>query len=492
MSKRFFEGAQHAARYAITRPTYPPELMEKIINFLAMKYKGVYDYAVDIGCGSGQSTELLSPYFQKVYGYDVSENQIKEAKTKNKISNIEYQVSANNAIPHANKSLCLITAAQAAHWFDLKQFYSEANRTLKQMGVLALYGYELPKIDGENSTQLNEIFQTFYKKLLPYFPPDRLQIDKKYADIILPYEEQIRDESVKIKYEWNLDRFLAYVSTWSGYIHYMQKYPDKNIIFDLRRDLFKAMKTENENEPMKIYFGTFILLGHKNMLTYESIIIGQRVEVFRNDKIVYGTVLYKGPIVGRHGIWLGIDLATPDGDNDGTLRGRVYFRAPLNYGIFTTIDHIRLASDFPRKRKSVYRTVNKKSIVEEELFGNTDPLVLPPPSTNASISNSKVTLSLKNPQERPNSSIFCEKETRYPLPQTLAKEYDYKIRKERLRKEKMMSKQIDTTEFTFAPTPSIPPVFMPPSEVDRAKRTGFVGMSIPRYTVVYDQYDFLE
>lgn len=47
-------------------------------------------------------------------------------------------------------------------------------------------------------------------------------------------------------------------------------------------------------------------------------------------------------------------------------------------------------------------------------------------------------------------------------------------------------------EHTFAPAPSIPRVFMPPTEVDRAKRTGFVGMSIPRYTVVHDQYDFLE
>lgn len=37
MSKRFFEGAQQAARYALTRPTYPKELMEKIINFLTLR-----------------------------------------------------------------------------------------------------------------------------------------------------------------------------------------------------------------------------------------------------------------------------------------------------------------------------------------------------------------------------------------------------------------------------------------------------------------------
>jgi dynactin complex subunit len=85
------------------------------------------------------------------------------------------------------------------------------------------------------------------------------------------------------------------------------------------------------------------------MLTYENLTIGQRVEVLQKDQIVYGTLLYKGPLMGRRGVWLGIDLTTPDGDNDGSLKGRVYFRAPLNFGLFTTIDNIRLASGFRRR-----------------------------------------------------------------------------------------------------------------------------------------------
>ena len=56
---------------------------------------------------------------------------------------------------------------------------------------------------------------------------------KKYVFILIYFH---RDESVKIKYEWDLDRFLAYVSTWSGYIHYMQKYPEKDILLDLRKE----------------------------------------------------------------------------------------------------------------------------------------------------------------------------------------------------------------------------------------------------------------
>ena len=77
------------------------------------------------------------------------------------------------------------------------------------------------------------------------------------------------------------------------------------------------------------------------MLTYENVTIGQRVEVLHDEKILYGTVLYKGPIVSRRGIWLGIGLTTPDGNNDGSWKGRVYFREQMNYGLFTTIDRIR-------------------------------------------------------------------------------------------------------------------------------------------------------
>jgi hypothetical protein len=56
---------------------------------------------------------------------------------------------------------------------------------------------------------------------------------KKEEDNMFIIEFFSRDESVKIKYQWDLDRFLAYVSTWSGYIHYMQKYPNKDVLLDL-------------------------------------------------------------------------------------------------------------------------------------------------------------------------------------------------------------------------------------------------------------------
>lgn len=40
--------------------------------------------AVDVGCGSGQGTVLLAPYFTKVVGTDVSPAQLEMALTNNK------------------------------------------------------------------------------------------------------------------------------------------------------------------------------------------------------------------------------------------------------------------------------------------------------------------------------------------------------------------------------------------------------------------------
>ena len=48
---------------------------------------------------------------------------------------------------------------QAAHWFDLKQFYSEVHRTLKPMGVLAVYGYALPEVANKQYLHLNDVIQ---------------------------------------------------------------------------------------------------------------------------------------------------------------------------------------------------------------------------------------------------------------------------------------------------------------------------------------------
>ena len=47
--------------------------------------------AVDVGCGPGvQSTDQIAPYFDKVFGVDISQAQIDEAKKYHHPSNVEF------------------------------------------------------------------------------------------------------------------------------------------------------------------------------------------------------------------------------------------------------------------------------------------------------------------------------------------------------------------------------------------------------------------
>ncbi len=113
MSQRFFEGALHAVAYAKFRPTPPKQLGPLIINYLREKviwncckndniyiiyinvvcflqYQGPLNLTVDVGCGNGQSSTLLSTDFQKVLATDISQAQVDVAKTLNHPSNIQF------------------------------------------------------------------------------------------------------------------------------------------------------------------------------------------------------------------------------------------------------------------------------------------------------------------------------------------------------------------------------------------------------------------
>jgi len=59
--------------------------------------------------------------------------------------------------------------------------------------------------------------------------------------------------------------------------------------------------------------------------------LGQTVETSAHQQ---GLVKYVGPIHVADGTWLGIELATPAGKNDGSVRGERYFTCPIMHGLF--------------------------------------------------------------------------------------------------------------------------------------------------------------
>ncbi|PIO25053.1 hypothetical protein AB205_0120240, partial [Aquarana catesbeiana] len=94
-----------------------------------------YGFAVDVGCGTGQNTRTLSPYFKKVLGIDISEAQIEEAKKATGSPNVTYR-SACYFCAEQHKPLHILLALdQVAHPHTAQSIKSCVEKCLKEWDI---------------------------------------------------------------------------------------------------------------------------------------------------------------------------------------------------------------------------------------------------------------------------------------------------------------------------------------------------------------------
>ncbi|XP_071482280.1 putative methyltransferase DDB_G0268948 [Diadema antillarum] len=139
-TRLYFEGHTAASRYAATRPTMSAEILRIITSSLEKRIKKPWKLATDVGCGSGQYTQPLAPYFRRVLGFDASETQIQKANALKTAENVAYSVSPAESLPVDSGSVDLVLSATAAHWFDFPKFCAEVHRVLRPGGCLAVLG----------------------------------------------------------------------------------------------------------------------------------------------------------------------------------------------------------------------------------------------------------------------------------------------------------------------------------------------------------------
>jgi len=99
------------------------------------------------------------------------------------------------------------------------------------------------------------------------------------------------------------------------------------------------------------------------LLTRKMILLDDRVKLM-SGKV--GTVVFKGTVAFAKGIWYGIELDTPDGRHDGTVKHSRYFQTKKNHGAFAqrrNIEGVLTGADAKKKVKQnedVKETTSKK------------------------------------------------------------------------------------------------------------------------------------
>ncbi|OGI61354.1 MAG: SAM-dependent methyltransferase [Candidatus Muproteobacteria bacterium RBG_16_60_9] len=221
----------HSADYAKYRPNYPPTLFAWLATLAPAR-----DLAWDVGTGSGQAALEVARHFARVIASDAAEAQLRNATAH---ACITYKVMPAEHTDLADRSVDLVTVAQAIHWFDFARFYDEVRRVLKPGGVIAVWTYAGTQVTPE----IDAIVRRYYTETVgSYWPPERALVDAKYRTIPFPFAE-LEAPRFHMEKHWDVEDLLGYLGTWSATKRYAQT-RGVDPIEELREPLAQAWGTE--------------------------------------------------------------------------------------------------------------------------------------------------------------------------------------------------------------------------------------------------------
>ncbi|KAG8991745.1 hypothetical protein FRB93_002591 [Tulasnella sp. JGI-2019a] len=286
----FAHSTYDTSSYSTFRPTYGHRLLFIIESYSrggahpTTNASGQKRVALDLGCGSGQVTKMLAESFDEVIGADASSGMIEQARndaadeTKwdpTLAAKVKFVVSrAEDIHTHVQpNSVDLVTAGQAAHWFDQTLIWLAMEKVLKPGGTVAFWSYASFFIVGHPElTSMIAEFSLGDDSLGPFWQqPGTSIIHSRLRDIAFPKssnwnsaqatridfqgphhlsdEGEIRhlelseleatlasgaeslvgevttDVLLRKKLTW--DGMKAYFRTWSAYHSYQEKYPEQ-------------------------------------------------------------------------------------------------------------------------------------------------------------------------------------------------------------------------------------------------------------------------
>ncbi|KAI1041768.1 hypothetical protein LB505_008451 [Fusarium chuoi] len=188
--------ADQASDYAAGRLGYTDALIDFILNY-HQSTNGETGCVLDVGCGPGTATQKLAPHFDIAYGVDPGESMIKTATTLGGKARsgdpIVYHLSTAedidkiDGIPHSSADM--ITAATAAHWFDMPKFWAAAAKVLKPGGTVAIWTVFRQQGSFNNNTELQSIFNEFLDALTPYSTAGTHLTQSGYVDLPMPWDD---------------------------------------------------------------------------------------------------------------------------------------------------------------------------------------------------------------------------------------------------------------------------------------------------------------
>jgi SAM-dependent methyltransferase len=239
----FSRQSQSYSRY---RPGYPPGLIAWVAAQAPDRR-----LAVDCATGNGQAAVALAEHFESVLALDGSLSQLLHAPAAPRVM---YVAATAERLPVADRSVSLVAAAQAFHWFDFERFHAECRRVLVPEGVVAAWTYEKFRVDDA----VDAVIDHFYSEVVGVFwPPERRYVEEGYRTLPFPWHE-VPQPQYSLQTRWDLGQVMGYLATWSS----VQRFKDalgRDPLPDLRARLHDPWP---RGEPRTLPWPIHLRLGH--------------------------------------------------------------------------------------------------------------------------------------------------------------------------------------------------------------------------------------
>ena len=146
--------------YAKTYDEGRPQLPNKALEILKIYLNRDIDVIVDIGCGTGLSTEVCCKYANNTIGIEPSEDMLNQAKLRED-NKLKFIKGLGNNTGLKDNFADIVICSQAFHWMEPKTTIREIYRILKKGGIFAVIDADYPPAI---NVDLEKIYMDLHKK----------------------------------------------------------------------------------------------------------------------------------------------------------------------------------------------------------------------------------------------------------------------------------------------------------------------------------------
>ncbi|CEI65649.1 hypothetical protein FVEN_g8906 [Fusarium venenatum] len=187
---------EQASNYAEGRLGYSDNLIEFVLKQHSST-GGQNGVVLDAGCGPGLATRMLAPHFDVAYGADPGNSMIEKAKqiggSSKAGTQIVYKMSSAEEVDKIDgldhSSVDLITAATAAHWFEMPKFWEAAAKLLKPGGTVAIWTV-FRKSDTFGDNKVQALIEDLRENVLAPYNSEGSQLTHDgYVNLVMPWDD---------------------------------------------------------------------------------------------------------------------------------------------------------------------------------------------------------------------------------------------------------------------------------------------------------------